>query len=63
VLNGCFLSFVVSPFMLRREREGRQAELLSADWQRMIAVSLVISVIAWWGSLYVFALQWATGRR
>jgi hypothetical protein len=60
VLNGCFLSFSVSPYMLQREREGRQAELLPAAWQRKIAVSLVFSVIGWWGALYLFAVQFGS---
>lgn len=51
VLNGLFLSFSVSPFLLAREREGRDGELLPASWQRKIAVSLVFSDIGWWGSL------------
>lgn len=51
VLNGCFLSFSVSPFMLEREREGREAELLPAAWQRKITVSFLISFTLWWGNL------------
>lgn len=60
VLNGCFLSFSVSPYMLQRERDGRQAELLPESWQIKIAVSLVFSVIGWWGSLYLFAVQFGS---
>jgi hypothetical protein len=33
ILNGCFLSFVVSPYILKREREGRSGELLPRSWQ------------------------------
>jgi hypothetical protein len=51
VLNGCFLSFWVSPFLLAREKEGRQCELLPASWQRAIIVSFCVSFIGWWGSL------------
>ena len=53
VLNGCFLSFSVSPFLLRREREGRAKELLPKSWQRKIMISLVLSDIVWWGSLFL----------
>lgn len=56
VLNGLFLSFYVSPFLLAREREGRQAELLPESLQRKIAVSLIFSDIGWWGGL--FLLVW-----
>ena len=51
VLNGFFLSFYVSPFLLKREREGRQAELLPMSLQNKIIVSLIISDIGWWGGL------------
>lgn len=51
ILNGLFLSFYVSPFLLAREREGRQAELLPALLQNKIVVSLIISDIGWWGGL------------
>lgn len=55
VLNGIFLSFSVSPYMLQREREGRSSELLPLSWQRKIAVSLIVSDIGWWGSLFLLA--------
>lgn len=55
VLNGCFLSFSVSPFLLQREREGRAKDLLPQSWQRKIMISLVLSDIGWWGSLFLLA--------
>jgi hypothetical protein len=51
ILNGLFLSFHVSPFLLQREREGRQAELLPASLQNKIVMSFLISATLWWGSL------------
>jgi len=57
VLNGLFLTFRVSPFLLRREREGRAGELLPASWQAKIAVSFVVSIVGWWGSLFLLAWQ------
>ena len=56
ILNGCFLSFSVSPFLLRREREGRERELLPRAWQRKIMVSLLVSDIGWWGSLFLLTV-------
>lgn len=53
IANGCFLSFWLSPRLLAREREGRASELLPASWQRVIAVSLIVSDIGWWGGLFV----------
>lgn len=51
ILNGCFLSFWVSPRLLQREKEGRATELLPLLWQRMITASFVISFFGWWGSV------------
>lgn len=51
VLNGCFLSFRVSPFLLKREKEGKSRELLPSSWQRKIMVGLILSDIGWWSSL------------
>ncbi|MFZ2205405.1 MAG: hypothetical protein WAV23_02350 [Minisyncoccia bacterium] len=51
ILNGLFLSFYVSPFLLKREQEGRQAELLPQSLQKKIIVSLILSDVGWWGGL------------
>lgn len=51
IINGYFLSFKVSPFLLERERQGRQTELLPTSWQNKIVVSLIVSDIGWWGGL------------
>jgi hypothetical protein len=56
VLNGLFLSFYVSPYMLRREREGRAQELLPDSLQMKIALSFVVSFTGWWSE--VFLLVW-----
>lgn len=60
ILNGIFLSFRVSPFLLEREKAGKAEELLPKSWQRKIAVSLIISDIGWWGSLFLLAFYLAT---
>lgn len=56
LLNGAFLSFYVSPVLLRREREGKARELLPASLKRKIILSLVVSDICWW--LALFLLVW-----
>ncbi|MGM0629103.1 MAG: hypothetical protein ACQESA_01640 [Patescibacteria group bacterium] len=56
ILNGVFLSFYVSPYLLKREREGRSKDLLPRKIQAYITISFVISFTAWWGS--VFLLVW-----
>ncbi len=51
ILNGIFLSFVVSPFLLKQEKEGRSQELLPASLQTKITLSFIVSFISWWGNL------------
>lgn len=56
LVNGYFLSFKVSPFLLKREKEGMSAKLLPGSWQKKIIVSLVVSDIGWWGGLLLLVL-------
>ncbi len=56
ILNGIFLSFSISPFLLQREREGRQAELLPSTIQKKIIVSFIVSDIGWWGGLLLLVV-------
>lgn len=60
VLNGCFLSFVVSPTLLRRERTGHARELLPRSLQIKIAMSFIVSFTGWWLSVFLLALQLLT---
>lgn len=56
ILNGYFLSFKVSPFLLKREEEGLSGELLPASWQKKIMASLIVSDIGWWGGLLLLVV-------
>jgi hypothetical protein len=56
LFNGMFLSFVVSPYLLQREREGKASEILPVIWQRKIALSLLFSDAGWWISLFLLAV-------
>lgn len=56
IVNGYFLSFKVSPFLLEREKEGCSGELLPAFWQKKIIVSLAVSDIGWWGGLLLLVI-------
>ncbi len=60
ILNGIFLSFYISPFLLKTEAEGRAGELLPQTLQNKIMVSLIISDIGWWGGLVM--LVWYIAR-
>jgi hypothetical protein len=55
IINGLFLSFRVSPYLLAREKSGRSADLLPISWQRKIIVSLIFSDLGWWGSLAIMS--------
>lgn len=56
ILNGLFLSFKVSPLLLKREKEGKSAELLPSKWQRNITISFIISFLGWWSSLLMLVV-------
>lgn len=56
ILNGLFLSFYVSPFLLQREAQGRQTELLPSSMQNKIIISLILSDLGWWGGLALLVL-------
>jgi hypothetical protein len=49
------IGFLVSPFLLKQEREGRATELLPASLQRKITLSFVASFLGWWSALLILA--------
>lgn len=56
ILNGIFLSFRVSQFLLAKEKEGRAGELISSAWQKKITVSFIVSIVGWWVSLLLLII-------
>ncbi len=54
ILNGSFLSFVISPELLKREKEGRASEILPKEMQNKIMISFFVSIFLWWGFLLYF---------
>ena len=60
IINGYFLSFKVSPFLLKREKEGKSEELLPQSWQNKIMVNLIVSDIGWWGGLFLLVIYLLT---
>ncbi|MFB6181393.1 MAG: hypothetical protein ABEJ24_00665, partial [Candidatus Magasanikbacteria bacterium] len=54
VLNGLFLTFKISPYLIKREEEGRANKLLPKSLQVKIALSFIFSVIGWWGEVLIF---------
>ena len=57
IINGLFLSFWISPKLLKREKEGRAEEILPRSWQNAITVSFLVSFSGWWTSLIIIASQ------
>lgn len=57
ILNGLFLSFWVSPFLIAREKEGRASELLPDSLQKGITIAFIISFFGWWGELFLTVWQ------
>ncbi|MDQ3089876.1 MAG: hypothetical protein M3Q24_01860 [bacterium] len=56
ILNGLFLSFRVSPFLLERERQNKSSEILPTSWQNKITASFVISFLGWWTGLLLLVV-------
>lgn len=63
IANGWFLSFRVSPYLLRKEKEGKAGELLPVAWQRKIIISLICSDLGWWSALGLVVYALITGIR
>ena len=55
IINGIFLSFIISPILLKKEKEGKAQELLEKNLQIKISISFVISFLGWWSMVYLFA--------
>ncbi|MGO9176561.1 MAG: hypothetical protein ACLQED_10545 [Desulfobaccales bacterium] len=62
ILNGIYLSFKVSPFLLQREKEGQAAELLPTAWQKKITIAFLVSFVGWWSELFLSVYQVMTYR-
>lgn len=55
ILNGCFLTFYISPALLKQEKEGKSTQLLSNSMQLKITFSFILSFLSWWGNLFAVA--------
>lgn len=54
ILNGCFLSFVISPKLIANEKAGKPEAELPSSWQGLIIISTIISFAGWWPSLFIY---------
>lgn len=57
IINGMFLTFSVSPFLLAREHQGRASELLPHTWQVKITASFIVSFAGWWSAVALLVVQ------
>ncbi len=62
ILNGLFLSFSISPYLLKQEKAGKSSELLPKKIQRKIILSFLISFFGWWGLVLSFVWYLLTLR-
>lgn len=53
IANGVFLSFYISPQLLRMEKEGRATEILPQSLQNQITFSFIVSFLGWWSSVAI----------
>lgn len=54
IINGCFLTFIISPYLLNREKRGIAKEILDDGWQNRIIGSFILSFVSWWSSVLLF---------
>lgn len=54
ILNGLFLSFKISPYLIEREQKGEADDLLPQSLQNKIIASFIFSIIGWWGEVLIF---------
>ena len=59
ILNGCFLSFVISPYLLEKEKEGKDKNLLPSSIQLKIKISFIFSFVGWWGLVLLTAYNFS----
>jgi hypothetical protein len=57
ILNGCWLTFWVSPHLLKQEKQGKADKILSKKWQAGITLSFLISFAGWWSLVGLLTLH------
>lgn len=53
IVNGIYLSFFISPYLIKREKGHTDSQFLSPRMRAGIIVSFIVSFICWWGLLYL----------
>lgn len=62
IVNGFFLSFWVSPYLLQKEKDGKSGEILPVSWQQKITVAFIISFVGWWSCLLLTVIDLLISR-
>ena len=57
IVNWSFLSFYVSPYLLKKERDGKDQELLPNTFQIAIIISFLISFLCWRSALFFLVVK------
>ena len=61
IVNGSFLTFFVSPFLLKKEAQGKEEQLLPDNLKFKITLSFLLSISLWW-SLFLITVYNLTQR-
>ncbi len=54
IINGIYLSFFISPYLIKREQQHKDSQFLSPGMRIGIFASFFTSLICWWGLLVIF---------
>ncbi|MEZ4180167.1 MAG: hypothetical protein R3B41_01440 [Candidatus Doudnabacteria bacterium] len=57
IINGLYLSFVISPQLLKREASNQAEQILPNQIQRRVMLSFIISFFGWWFGLLLFVVS------
>lgn len=63
ILNGSFLTFVISPKLIANEKADKPGAELPNLWQKLIILSTIISFCSWWSSLLIYLHALLTASR
>ena len=56
LINACLLVFWASPYLLRKEKQNQDLEILPVSFLRIVIPSFIVSFVVWWTSFALFAL-------
>lgn len=54
ILNGSFLTFIISPKLKANEKAGKPEAELPHRWQTLVIMSSIVSFSGWWSSVLIY---------